>query len=93
MSQSVKSEMHVLTRHLFRLSLSPLLFMPFAEVRLPQDVVAPRSILDLSEKLLLTSGIYLPGECLWCVVFVVVFSYDCVCRCASAAMTWRRQQP
>lgn len=36
--------------------------LTITEVRLPQDVVAPRSILDLSEKLLLTSGIYLPGK-------------------------------
>lgn len=33
-----------------------------AEARLPHDIVAPRSIQDLPEKLL-TSGIYLPGMC------------------------------
>lgn len=32
-----------------------------AEARLPHDIVAPRSIQDLPEKLL-TSGIYLPGN-------------------------------
>lgn len=48
-----------------------------AEARLPHDIVAPRSIQDLPEKLL-TSGIYLPGTFASC-VFVLQFMFLIIC--------------